>query len=216
MKNVFLKRVAIIAIAATMCMAANAQSGFGVQAGLNLSKFWGSDAPNSQIKPGIRLGIESLVEDPKLKNFFVSSVILFAQQGAKINGVFLGEEVNAEMTLNSFQYHINVRYPFNLGNDIGVFFQAGTYMGFTFSAKQKTEENGEWKSTKLKMGFFEEGKMSFLDAGLGFGAGVLVMKNFQVGVGYNFSFLPIVSSSDWVNMYNSNWSFTATYFFGKK
>ena len=209
------KRILTLLLAAALAVGyTNAQTGMGVQAGLNLSKFWGSDAPESQYRPGIRLGIEGLT-DTKISNLSFAVGILYAQQGGKIDGLLFGEKVNAEMILNSFQFHYNARYTFDIGNDMGVFFQAGPYLGFNFLAKRKTEVDGKWESEKLKIGFVDEGKVNISDIGLGIGAGLKVMNNIQVGVGFNFGFMPIFGGSDWINWYNSNLSFTAAYFFGK-
>ena len=214
------KKVAIVAIVAvSINIAANAQIGenprLGVQAGLNLSNFWGKDASEYQNKPGIRLGMDGLVEFPKVKNVSLQMTILFAQQGAKAEGLdAYGNIANTETCLNSLLIQWSPRYTLNFGSGMGVFLQAGPYMGWNFLAKLKTEKDGKWESEKLKLGF-DEGKMEILDMGFGIGAGLQILNDISISVGYNFGFLPIVNSSKTIKTFNSNLALTATYYFKK-
>jgi opacity protein-like surface antigen len=190
----------------------NTMHRFGVTAGLNRAKYWGSDAPDSKMKSGIRIGVVAEATETKgrLRNFSLHTGLLFSQQGGIVENYYGVDRT--EMTLNYLYIPINTRYKFDLGSNMGFFLQAGFYTGYAISGRQKTEYRGETKSTKINFG---DRNMERFDMGLGLGAGLQVLSNIEIGLGYNWSFFPLVkaeNASRWVHFYNAGLALTATYF----
>ena len=162
--------------------------------------------------------------ETKVNNLSYSLAIFFVQRGAKLedlelfgikDGEFFGTNVDAEIALNSLLFHVCPRYTFNLGNDMGIFLQAGLFGGLNVSAKVRAKEDGVWESEKLEIGS-DDGQVEFLESGLVLGAGLQVKNNINVGVGYNLGIATLAHGENAPAIRNSSLSFTATYFFNKK
>ena len=216
MKKIFTLLVIAVLIAG-YASAQQSEGLFGVHAGLNLSSFWGSDVPESvKSKPGIKIGIETLLDFPRSKNLSYNIAMSFVQRGAKFESWGLyGTNVDAEIALNSLLFHVCPRYTFDLGNDMGIFLQAGLFGGLNVSAKVRAKEDGVWESEKLEIGS-DDGQVEFLESGLVLGAGLQVKNNINVGVGYNLGIATLAHGENAPAIRNSSLSFTATYFFNKK
>ena len=201
----FLRKASVFLLVAVLTVSTAMTQQRFVQAGLNLSNFWGDAVLDSKMKPGILLGI--MWEDYLLKSekFSFQGGLLFVQQGYKASN-------DAKMNLNYLQMPYNLRYNLDMNNDTKLFFQAGFYYGIALSAKTKTKIDGKWESEKVKLKFFEDGWQR-VDAGLGFGAGLKIMDKFQIGLSYNFGLLPLISPSPkYFSILNSNLAFTAAYY----
>ena len=235
MKSNFLKRLAIIAIAATMSVGANAQmegGRFGIRAGANFTNL-ASNADFSglglsmtnKMKPGFQLGVVADIPTT-MKGISFETGLLFAQQGAKWEGAgtyrYMGIpidlNVDVKMALSYFQLPYNIKYTHDLGNDIKLLLQGGLYLGYALSGKLKVEVGGasgsasatEKQEEKLEIGIDEDkNHIRFLDLGLGVGAGLLLMDNIQVNLGYN---LGVTNVSFGDKLRNRGLAFTVTYF----
>ena len=182
----------------------------GVQAGLNISSYWGRDLLESKAKPGIQLGVVTESEFIKLHNFSGQAGLLFVQMGGKV--VDLNKD-KLELALNYLQIPVYIRYNIDLGGGLGLFLQAGGYTGLAISGKEKYDVKGKTESKKIK---FKDRNMQRFDVGVGFGAGLRVTNNIQVGFANNWGFSSLIKDSPvLVNWYNSHFALTATYMFGK-
>ena len=178
---------------------------YGIQAGLNFSNYWGGDAPDATMKPGIQLGAIMEYKDAKFRNFSSQTGLLFSQKG--------GNEDGDKLALNYLLVPIIVQYNLGLGNSVGFFLKAEYYFGYAISGKYKYNYEGTWESEKID--FSDEGLQRF-DMGLGLGVGLNINDMMQIGLGYNWSFYPLVKNPGyWVNFYNSNLALNVTFLFGK-
>jgi len=179
---------------------------FGIQAGYNLSGFWGPGTSNHTRKPGFQLGV---IADRSNENspFSLRPGLLFSQRGAVFN--------NSEITLNYLKlYPANGRYNWNISSGIKVFCQFGTHIGLAINGREKKKVGGEWGDSK-NLDFGAKNMQRF-DYGLGFGAGVMVMKRIELGLGYEFGLESTLKDPPkYFQNSNSNWAFTVAFLFGK-
>jgi len=130
---------------------------FGARAGMNFTKFGGSDANvfldemddefgmkmKNPFKPGIQLGV--VVNIPIKNEIMFQSGIIFTQQGAKWKGsisesemgITIKGEIVAKMNLNYLQIPLNILYRHDLNNDFLLLLQAGPYLGYGINGKIK-------------------------------------------------------------------------------
>jgi hypothetical protein len=207
-----MRKVFLFLVAAVLT-ASSAMAQIGIQAGLTRSNYWGSDAPKSSLTNGIQLGmvmVAPLIQKSMFKNFSYQTGFLFSQKGGEVVNAF-GEKNHIIMTMNFLHISLYPRYIIDFGGGTGVFFQTGPYFGYAISGKQKNKVGGEWESDKLDFG---ARNMQRFDVGMGLGAGLQIVNNFQLCVGKNWSFMPLVESpAGWVNFYNTNLELTLTYLF---
>ena len=204
-----LKKVSLfvlIAVLTASSVMAQYTVDIGVQAGLNFANFWGSDAGVNQTKPGIILG--AVIDNTKLakrngSNFSLQLGLLFVQQGAK------EESESIEVNLNYLRMPYNVRYNFDLGSNMGLYLQAGIYGGLALWGTEKARVDGKWESDKI---YFGDNDMNRWDWGIGVGAGVRIMDNFQIGVSKNWGRNSLIKYEGVKQyFYNTNLALTATY-----
>jgi hypothetical protein len=209
-----IRKILFVLLAAVLTAGSAMAQKFGVQAGYNLSDYWGGDAPNSNMKPGFQAGLLMQSEQPDANKLFVRNLssqigLLFIQQGAKVED--FGEQI--EMTLNYLRLPINAQYKFDLGENFAVYAQVGVYIAYALSGNQKTEIGGEWENEKVN---FKENNMQRLDSGAGIGAGVRIANSVLIGVEKNWSLTPLIKTDPvWVSMFNTNLAITATFLFGR-
>ena len=198
----------LIAVLTASSAMAQYVADIGIQAGLNYANFWGSDAGDNQMKPGIILGV--VIDGTKVmkrqeSNFSSQLGLLFVQQGAKI------EDEDIEMTLNYLRIPVNYRYNFYFGSNMGLYLQAGLYGGLALWGTAKERVDGKWESETIN---FRENDMNPWDWGLGVGIGVHIMDNFQIGLSKDWGRNSLMKYKD-VNQrfYNTNLALTVTYLF---
>ena len=225
------KKILLVLLAVVLTASyAQAQLTFGARAGLNLTNMkmkTGSFSMSPDMKAGIQLGV--VAEYGLSDAFFIQPGLLFAQQGCKMemSESYMGESMKSsdKMTLNYLQIPVNAQYKVGLGN-MKLLLQAGPYLGFAISGKEKGETTysygGEKETEKYneKIDFKEDGWKRF-DFGLGIGAG-LQFGNIQAGLGYNLGLANIADSDDDIEFSsgktktnNNGIVLTVTYFFGK-
>jgi len=211
---------------------------FGVRAGVNFTKFGGSDADifaddldeygldmKTSFKPGIQLGV--VVNFPmKNEKLTFQTGLIYSQQGAKWKAsgtvtyltVPIKCEADVRMNLNYFQIPLNFLYRHDLNSDLSLLLQAGPYICYGINGKLKSKVKvsaagvTESESDEENLKFGSEDELNNFDLGLGLGVGVLFREKIHVGLGYNLGFANI--SSD-VNIKNKGFALTITYMFNK-
>ena len=180
---------------------AQGQVKFGPLVGLNFSNVnvdEGADAYSS--KTGLRIGVmaDLAISD----NFSIAPEFSLSQKGSKVDyGAFLGGE--QKTNINYLQLPVNLVYHLNVLDNLGIFVDAGPYVGYAVS--------GKVEDTDIEFGS-AEGEMKALDFGLGFGAGaevgsLLFKLQYEMG-------LSNLSNVDNSKIKNTNLCVSVAYMFG--
>lgn len=190
LRNVILgSLLGVFALGAT----ANAQIGFIVRGGYQAANITGLN-PKGEILHGGRAGVAAdiTVYDGGMSRISIQPGVDFAMKGyqykkeTKIGETTLG--ANASQTLYYVDIPVLANFAFDLGNDLGVFVNAGPYLGVGVSGTSKGGiQIGDWKpesKSDIKP-FDKDGVYNRLDWGAQVGAGV-EYNRFQVGVGTQF------------------------------
>ena len=157
------------------------------------------------------LGVQSgVVADFSLpKNFSLQAGVLYAQQGFKMTGTYMGHNSTSRWTLHYIQIPINAQYKLNFSK-VSLLFQAGPYFGYGLIG---TVNDGNTSRT-FRMGNRNNDELKAFDFGLGLGIGVQFY-GVQVGVGYNIGLYNLRPSYISDKSRNHGLAITFTYLFGK-
>lgn len=194
-----------------MCCTAKAQeSSWGVRIGMNVStcseKVDEGPEPDYKSTIGFRLGI---IGDLGLsEKFYIQPGLYFTSLGAKQEFY----DKDATVNLNYFQLPVLASYRILLKNDMKIHLNAGPYIAYGISGKQKFA--GE------KINAFgtddDEGGLRRFDTGLSFGAGIEIHKTY-FGLGYDLGLANILDDEVWetseVKTRNRNFFITVGYNF---
>lgn len=200
-KNRMKKLVFSILIAVLFVTISNAQTNFGVKAGLNLSSLTSSlEGFNVEPKFGFHLGgyaVLSLTD-----KFSIQPELVYSFQGAKEEG---SEE--AELNGTSFQYshksnlklqYVNIPILIKF-NPVGSFYVlAGPQFGFIMSAKAEYSEsykaNDEFYSASGEVNLKDA--IKDLDLGATVGLGVALKSKINVDLRLNYGLTNIATESE--------------------
>ncbi len=150
---------------------------FGIKGGLNIANLtYSGDGTTASVKSimGIQVGP---VADFKLQeNLSFNTGLLFSIKGAKTEGTDGITE-----TLDYLVVPLNLAYKFPINNDAKFFLQAGPYIGYALSGKDKYSDGTD----DIKFG--EKGGMKRGDFGIGVGAGlefgaIVASLNYELGL----------------------------------
>ena len=189
LRNVILgSLLGVFALGAT----ANAQIGFIVRGGYQAANITGSSF-DTKIANGARAGVSAdiTVYDGGMSRISIQPGVDFAMKGYKVGEIKKDDKIGASSTTNLYYVDIPVlaNFAFDLGNDLGVFVNAGPYLGVGVGGKTTMEGKFfgfDGKSDKdIKPFDQDNGFLNRLDWGAQVGAGV-EYNRFQVGVGTQF------------------------------
>ena len=219
------KKAAIVAIMATMSVAAYAQNRmeWGVQAGVNFSKFsnWITDALERheefeiKRKPGFQLEIFGDLPfrgNQKMGHQFEFG---FTQLGTKIEEKYSEwdwrdrrdipiREVGT-IGMNCFYWRYHIRFKHDFDENIALTLHAGPHLAYSLWSNLKYEKfvNNQ-KVDDDSNNFFDDDVFGrAADTGIGAGAAITIKDTFRVGVCYDLGI-----------MFHRT-AFTLTYIFGK-
>ncbi len=189
LRNVILgSLLGVFALGAT----ANAQIGVIVRGGYQAANITGSSI-DTKIAHGARVGAvaDITVYDGGMSRISIQPGVDFAMKGFKVGEIKKEDKVGLSTTTNLYYVDIPVlaNFAFDLGNDLGVFVNAGPYLGVGVGGKVTGE--GKFFGLAGKTGKdikpFDKDKGIYnrLDWGAQVGAGV-EYNHFQVGVGTQF------------------------------
>lgn len=179
-----------------MASAANAQTTFGVKAGLNLSNFTGNDLEGNKNLLGAAAGVMADVGFSDLLSFHPE--LLFSQKGVRAED----GGIKAQIRTNYIDLPLLLRVKAD-----GLFFEAGPQAGFLIS--QKTEFNGTTLSTSTD-------GLRKVDIGYIAGVGYHLPVGLELGVRYNGGISDLSDPSDSDKTRNSVFQFQLGYLFGGK
>ena len=178
MKN-FTKLLIFVSIV-TMSVNGYSQT-FGIKGGLNLANMAVSTSGVGVTLQSITAFHVGLVGDVKLQDkLYFNTGLLFSLKGFKIKGSGLGGVSSGSLNLNYLEIPLNLAYKFPINEKSKFLVQAGPYLGYAMSGKEKS--GGESSSVN-----FNDAGIKRMDYGLGFGAGVefgqiVASINYQLGI----------------------------------
>ena len=159
-----MKKIVVFFIFAFMLVLAtesHAQT-FGLKGGLNIANLtYSGDGTTSSVKSIIGIHVGPVADFKLQENLSFNTGLLFSIKGAKTEGTDGITE-----TLNYLVVPLNLAYKFPINEGAKFFLQAGPYVGYALSGKDKYSDG----SDNIKFG--EKGGMKRGDFGIGFGAGV--------------------------------------------
>ncbi len=189
----------IVAVAALFVAApAQAQTSFGLKAGLNVTNMsLSSDVLDKSNQAGFFVGPTVKFSLP-IVGLGVDAAVLYDQRDAKLN--------DEKISQKSINIPINARYTFGLSDLAGVYVAAGPQFGINVGDKDfnlTSTESYSLKSTNFSINV---------------GAGVLLMNHLEIGASYNIAVgktgeVSLGSAFDAVKTNNNAWQVSAAYYF---
>jgi len=179
MKKLLLSFGAVVLLAA----GAQAQTSYGLKAGVNLGKYsnLGDDQSNN-----VSFHVTGFADIPVAPQFSIQPGVSLQGKGTKFDGSL--DNASAEYTRNvmSIEVPVNAVYyiPAGTGN---VFLGAGPYAGFNISGKDKLKGNldGYSGDTEWDLEFSGDNKdMNLIDAGINFLGGYKFNNGLLINAGY--------------------------------
>ena len=209
---------ALFLVAATFVV--NAQTRFGIKAGLNLADANGkgdgeSFSSDSKMRVGFHLG--GVADITFAEKFYFQPGLLFSTKGAKFETEDSGVKFTSTANLGYLEVPLNVGYRIDAGSakiNLGL----GPYLGFGVAGKFTTKVSGGGisaeESENVKWGNDEDSNVKPLDFGLNLGAGV-EFSNFQINLQYGLGLSNNRPKGDSDNsLKNSVIGISLGYFFG--
>jgi len=192
----------LFALIILMAFASNtyAQS-FILKGGLNSSSMTlkdddGNYSDEAKQKLGYHLGAG--IEFSLAESFALETGLMVQTAG------FATEEIlgiKSSINLLYITVPILAKPKFSLNEKTNIFLVAGPYLGYGLSAKAVFKFAGERESEDIEWG--DEG-LDRLDYGVNIGAGVELLGNLQIGVGYALGLANLVPSDDPLNTVSQN------------
>ena len=207
MKKIFV----LFVMMAAMAMPSQAQTKFGLKAGLNLTSVSGGAKDALKNKAGFFVG-------PTVK-FTLPVVGLSLDASALYDQRTLGvKDADQNIKVQSIQIPINVRYGVGLGSVVNLFAFAGPQFGFNLGSKDKTFNINDAINNAVSTVGAWTLKSSNLSANVGIGATIL--GHLQATVNYNFALgktgdFGVGTAANIVTgkMKTNSWQVSAAYFF---
>jgi hypothetical protein len=203
MKKLF-SLVAFALFVASMPVCAQLQ--FGIVGGLNITQIHLSDNDYkdyvNKTSPGFTIGPTVVFTIPKT-HFGLDVSALFDLRGAKS----VDDDLDTSVKCASFQFPVNLRYGFTLGDMVNAFVFAGPQFGVNTGNKNQYIASGRGRTTGHDMERRWVANNSTMSMNLGIGG--TVMDRVQVKINYNFAF-NAAGEIRQVDLVNGNYSTLAT------
>ncbi|MFZ4863711.1 porin family protein [Sphingobacterium sp. Mn56C] len=201
MKKILLSLGAALLLAA----GAQAQTGYGLKAGVNIGKY----SNDGGSKNNTSFHVTGFADLPVASNFSIQPGVSLQGKGDK--GTYTTGNLNGiESTRNtmSIEIPVNAVYYIPTGTAGSVFLGAGPYIGFNVSGKEKLKGNlgnytGE-KDWSLKIG--NDKDLKAIDAGANFMLGYKLNNGFIINAGYNLGLTDVLPRLNGTQA-NRVWSF---------
>ena len=162
----------------------NAQR-FGIKGGVNFANIdfsGGGLTISGESLTGFHIG--PVAEINLADNLYFNTGLLYSLKGTKLDLEFEGEGVKATDKIHYLEIPLNAAYKFPINDAANIFVQAGPYLAYGLSGKEKAEADGVEEEGDL---FEGDDAMKRFDWGLGFGGGVefgsiVASINYQLGL----------------------------------
>lgn len=192
MKKVLLS----LGVAMATIMGAQAQTGYGLKAGVNLGEY--SNMPSGQ-SVNTSFFVTGYADMPMSPNFSIQPGISLQGKGTKYD--YKEGSASAEISRNvmSIEIPVNAVYYIPTGESGKFFVGAGPYIGFNVSGRDKA------KATAGSINFSEDQKLKLsgsdkdlnvIDAGANFMLGYKFSNGFLLSAGYNLGLTNLVPNAD--------------------
>lgn len=178
-----MKRIFLLIVGVASFTAMQAQTKYGLKAGVNLANFSG-DVEDNKMKIGLNVG--AFAKFSLTEAISLQPEVVFSAQGAKYDG----EEGEGKLNLN----YLNIPVLFQYNTTSGFYGETGPQIGFLMSAKDKPEEGDD---VDVKDGF------KSTDFSWAIGAGFLTKSGFGVNARFNLGLGNILEESGDYKMKNS-------------
>ena len=180
---------------------------FGVKGGINLANMtFSSSGIDFSPKSILGIHIGPVMEMELQVNLYFNSGLLYSIKGFKIKVEYGGESMESTEKINYLEIPLNVAYKFSASGIGNVFIQAGPYLGYAMSGKDKTD--GE--TTDIEFG---DGGMKRFDFGLGVGLGT-ELGAIVPSISYQLGLANLSDDSD-ATVKNKVFQISVAYMFGK-
>jgi len=182
-----MKKLLFIAVfTAVGLMSANAQTSFGVKAGVNLANGAG-DVEDAETKLGLHIG--GFAEFMFTEKFAFQPELLYSMQGYKF------EEDGAELKTKLDYVNIPLIFKYYVTESLAI--EAGPQVGFLVSAKGEIEAGGESEDFDIDEGY------NSLDYGINVGLSYTLDMGVMFGARYYYGIADIDDTSDDIDEKNS-------------
>ncbi|WP_300602943.1 porin family protein [Niabella sp.] len=156
----YIKKLTLGIIAVMSAAIMNAQSGLGIQAGVNFANVTGKDVSGSQLKTGFQVGVNY---DLKISDeFSIQPGLNYLQNGLKTNGTFDNTSGELKLNLPFLQLPILFKYNPEVSGGNKVILAAGPY--FSYGIGKVKASSGNMSETEDWGNMDSEGFKRF-DAG---------------------------------------------------
>jgi len=180
---------------------------YGFKAGFNLSNMLMKDNEDTysdefELKPGFHVG--AIAQFPETGLFSFESGLFITTKGMrnKDEGTLDGEayKYKSVMTLYYIDIPLQAKASFDVGK-VSFFGELGPYLSIGISGKLKTEFSymGDTETDSEEVAWGSDKKGDFLkrlDYGITAGVGVVMVKNLQFGVSYNWGIANISTTTE--------------------
>lgn len=196
MKKIVLSLGAALLLAA----GAQAQTSYGLKAGVNLGKYSNVDEDLKDYeKMNPSFYVTGFADIPVATNFSIQPGVSLQGKGAKYKAS--GDIGEGSLTRNvmSVEVPVNAVYYIPTGSSGSVFLGAGPYIGFNVSGKDKVSGGLEgWEGSNTdKLKFSGDDKdMNLIDAGANFMAGYRFNNGLLINAGYNLGLSQLAPEGD--------------------
>ena len=180
----------------------NAQTGLGINAGVNFSNITGKDAADNKIKTGLQAGITydiGIADD-----FVIQPGLSYVENGAKYDGSFASLTGNPKLHLNYLQLPITFQYQPELGTGkllLGV----GPYFGMGIGQVKVSNDNGSIKSN------WDDLNLKKFDAGGKLLVGYQLHNGISLNLNANLGMIKLDDSKNPSKINNTSFGITVGY-----
>jgi opacity protein-like surface antigen len=192
----------IVIVFALSATTVQAQIRIGATGGLNVTKLV-YDGPDLDSKASIHIG--AIGEYEIMDGLSAQSGLIISGKGGKSS--FLGDKIVTSLTYLDIPLH--AIYKYDLGS-LSIYGKSGFDIGIGVAGKYKYD--GEKES--INWGSGDNDDLKRIQLGFYIGAGVELMDNLQLGLGYNWG-LNDISASGTGDVKNRVFTISATYFFAE-
>ena len=192
-----MKKIMLAVIIAVVSMSVNAQTSFGVKAGLNLATITGDDTEEADFRTSFNVG--AVAEFKIAEKFSIQPEVSYSSQGWESSGSDWKETIKLD--------YINIPVMAKYYVIEGLSIEAGPQVGFLVSAEAEFEEGDLEGSEDIK------DFVSSVDFGLNFGVGYKLDFGLNFGARYNLGLANIADDSDAGDFKNGVLQFSVGYFF---
>ena len=186
-----MKKFFVLIAAAIVCMSASAQVQFGAKVGVDLTHFWGEDAPHG-IQPNYQVGL--MMEYKFNPHFAIAPEVVFAAQGGKASGDdddVIGD-INVKGTFHTNYINVPLMLKFYATPDFSI--DLGPQVGFNVYSKMTA--SGKLGNVEAKESIDLKDNTKTVDFGVGLGATYNLTNNAFVQARYTLGLTNVFDIHD--------------------